>query len=186
MIPRALAAERVCQRVATTALVALYLLACSPSSSPRDVVPESRDVRSPPGTNNSEAYVHVARRPHGTVALAEARHMSDEDARMIVERIADELERCATGLEANNLLVEGAARVVAVAGPDGTPALNVRLAPGDAVARNALICIVAPVRATTLPAPRADATPGLAIEATWGPARASAGPARGADAGGPL
>lgn len=97
--------------------------------------------------------------------------MKDEDARTIVERVADDLERCATGLLAQGLLVEGAARVVAIAGPNGTPALNVRLAPGDAVAQNALLCIVAPVRATTFP-PSTSGTPGLAIEATWGPAKA--------------
>ncbi len=129
-------------------------------------------MRVTPDAGNDDAYVHVARRPHGVVALAEARHMKDEEARAIVERIADELERCATGLEAQDLLVEGAARVVAVAGPNGTPALNVRFAPGDAVAQNALLCLVAPVRATTLPLPTPRGTPGLAIEARWGPSRA--------------
>lgn len=154
---------------------------CSPS--PRDVVPESRDVRVTPDAGIGDAYVHVARRPHGVVALAEARHMKDEEARAIVERIADELERCATGLEAQRLLVEGAARVVAVAGPNGTPALNVRFAPGDAVTQNALLCLVAPVRATTLPLPTPSGTPGLAIEATWGPSRASPAPDTPDDAG---
>lgn len=116
--------------------------------------------------------------------------MRDEEARALVEKLADELERCAAGLDAQRLLVDGAARVVAVAGPNGTPALSVRLAPGDAVAQNALLCIVAPVRATTLPAPSAQVTPGLAIEATWGP-RGGAGGAEdsthfGPDAGGTL
>ena len=95
--------------------------------------------------------------------------MKDEEARMIVERIADDLERCATSLEAQRLLVDGAVRIVAVAGPNGIPALNVRLAPGDAVAQNALLCIVAPVRATSFPS-STKGTPGMAIEATWGPA----------------
>ena len=94
--------------------------------------------------------------------------MSDEAARGIVEHLADELERCATNLEARQLLVDGAVRVVAVAGADGTPALNVRLAPGDAALQNALLCIVAPIRAMTLPLPTSQGTPGLAIEATWG------------------
>jgi hypothetical protein len=140
--------------------------ACSPSS-PRDVVPESHDVIVVPDAGAGDAYVYVARRPHGVVALAEARKLGDDEARAIVDRLADELERCAAGLEAQHLLVEGAARVVAVAGPDGTPALNVRFAPGDAVAQNALLCLVAPMRAKTLPAAEA----GLAIEATWGPKR---------------
>jgi len=163
---------------------AALLLACSPS--PRDVVPESRDVRVIPDAGGGDAYVHVARRPHGAVALAEARHLKDEDARAIVERLADDLERCATTLEAQQLLVEGAARIVAIAGPGGTPALNVRLAPGDAVAQNALLCIIAPVRATMLPPPSKDGTPGLAIEASWGPiGHGGVSPATGAggDAG---
>jgi hypothetical protein len=151
--------------LAPLAFGSLIVLACSPS--PRDVVPESHDVRVVPDAGPGEAYVHVARRAHGVVALAEARHMTDDEARAIVERIADDLERCATSLEAQQLLVEGAARVVAVAGPTGTPALNVRFAPGDAVAQNALLCIVAPVRATTFPA-SSTGTPALAIEATWG------------------
>jgi hypothetical protein len=141
-----------------------------------------------PDAAGGEAYVHVARRPHGVVALAEARHIKDDEARAIVERLADELERCSANLESQGTLVEGAARVVAIAGPNGTPALNVRLAPGDAVAQNALLCIVAPVRTISLPPPTASATPGLAIEATWGPARATTAPATNApsDAGGPL
>ncbi len=147
------------------------LAACSPS--PRDVVPDSRDVRIQPGSDagaNPEAYVYVARRPHGVVALAEARHMSDVDAKEIVDRLANDLEECSQRLLAQGTLVEGAARIVAVAGPNGTPALNVRLAPGDAVAQNALLCLVAPVRAITFPrATTSNATPGMAIEATWGP-----------------
>jgi len=184
---RALAAHVFAGALATV----LAAAGCSPSS-PRDVVPESRDVRVTPDAGDGEAYVHVARRPHGAVALAEARHIEDAEARAIVERLADELERCAVGLEAQHLLVEGAARVVAVAGPDGTPALNVRLAPGDAVAQNALLCILAPVRATPLPPPDKGRRPGLAIEATWGPLstgtpRAPDVPDVGAgDAGAPL
>lgn len=156
-------------RACSFALVALVLAtACSPS--PRDVVPESRDVRAASDSKDpSETYVYVARRPHGVVALAEARHLPDDDARRIVDHIADDLERCAIGLEAQHLLVQGAARVVAVAGADGTPALNVRLAPGDAVAQNALLCILAPVRATPLPPPTKEGAPGIAIEATWSP-----------------
>lgn len=157
--------------------------ACSPS--PRDVVPESRDVNiAHPDAGDTDAYVHVARRPHGIVGLAEARYMKDEDARAIVERLANELERCAAALEAKRLLVEGAVRIAAVAGPEGTPALNVRLAPGDAVAQNALVCIIAPFRAMMLPPPNAQGSPGLAIEATWGPLRQPSAPK--GDAGGSL
>jgi hypothetical protein len=139
-------------------------------------VPDTREVRGAVGDGGAEpadAYVYVARRPRGVVALAEARQISDDDARKIVDRIADDLDRCAADLAAQGRLVPGAARVVAVAGPDGTPALNVRLAPGDAVAQNALVCLLAPLRAHPLPLEAAEAgasrPPGLAIEVTWAP-----------------
>lgn len=158
-----------------TVLLASWGLASCGSNGPRDVVPDSRDVRvtsQDAGVPaNPDAYVHIAKRRHGVVALAEARQMSEADAKALVDRWADDLERCATGLEAAGTLVEGAARIVAVGGPDGTPALNVKLAPGDAVAQNALLCLIAPVRASTLPAAKMGAAPGLAIEATWGPPR---------------
>jgi len=176
--------------VLTGGLPATVILSAGCSPSPRDVVPESRDVRVTPEAGAGDAYEHVARRPHGVVALAEARHIDGEAARAMVERLADDLERCATMLEAQGSLVEGAVRIVAVAGPDGTPALNVRLAPGDAVAQNALLCIIAPVRATPLPPAGNGVTPGLAIEATWGPAPARRGMATPSsppsDAGGTL
>jgi len=152
-------------------LLLVLVAACSPS--PRDIVPVTRDVRVTPdgGGGPGDAYQHVARRPHGVLALAEARNMKDDDARALTERWADEMERCMTSLESRGLLVEGAVRVVAVADAQGTPALNVKLAPGDAVAQNALLCIVAPVRASSLPPPASSTSnpAGLAIEATWGP-----------------
>lgn len=153
-------------------LAAILLAACTPS--PRDVVPESRDVRGAPSAAPADAYAYVARRKHGVVALAEARGLAEADARALVDRLADGLERCATGLEAGQSLVPGAARIVAVAGPNGVPALNVKLAPGDAVAQNALLCLVAPTRALTLPAEGA----GFAIEATWQPSSEGHGDGR--------
>ena len=166
-------------------LSAAAIGACSPSG-PRDVAGESRDVRVDPreaGAPAAETYVYIARRPHGVIALAEARNMSDEEAHEIVERLASELEACATRLEAERTLVEGAARIVAVAQPSGPPGLNVRIAPGGAVAQNALMCLIAPVRAIAFPPATAAGPPGMAIEATWGPRTASRAPG---DAGGPL
>lgn len=150
---------------------------CSPSG-PRDVAGENKDVRVDPreaGAPASEAYAYVAQRPHGVVALAEARNMTDEDARAIIDRLASDLEACATRLEAEHALVEGAARVVAIAQPEGPPALKVSIEPGGAIAQNALMCLVAPVRAIVFPKPAASGAPGMAIEAKWGPARANAG-----------
>ncbi len=44
-----------------------------------------------------------------------------------------------------------------------------KLAPGGDVAQNALMCLVAPIRALPL------AKGGLAVEYTWGPAKVNAG-----------
>jgi hypothetical protein len=138
------------------------------------VAGENKDVRVQPGgdagaTANSDAYAYVARRPHGVVALAEARQMTEEESHAIIDKLANDLETCATRLESEHTLVEGAARIVALAQPQGPPAMNVKLAPGGDVAQNALMCLVAPIRA--LPFTKG----GLAIEYTWGPARVDAG-----------
>jgi hypothetical protein len=123
------------------------------------------DAEPPPDT-----YEHVARAPHGIIALAEARHMAPAEAREIVERLTRDLDACAAELEAQGTLVDGAARIVAVSGPRGTvEGLNVRLAPGGAVAQNALLCLVAPLRAITFPKGTGGGAPAIAIEATWGP-----------------
>jgi hypothetical protein len=148
------------------AFAALAMWGCSPS--PPDVVPTSRDVRVVPDAGE-DTYGYVARRPHGVVALAEARDMDEAQAHALVDRFADDLERCATALDARGELVSGAARVVAVADPGGSPALNVKLAPGEAVAQNALLCLIAPIRSAAFPL--SGKRPGLAIEATWAPTK---------------
>jgi hypothetical protein len=97
--------------------------------------------------------------------------MSDADAQRIVDRVADDLETCARRVEQRGELVEGAVQLVAVTGSRGTAEVtDVRLAPGGPVAANALECILAPLRATTLPAATRAGVPALAIEATWGAA----------------
>lgn len=150
------------------ALAVVLVVACSPSG-PKDVAGENKDVRVQPSADAgtpSDAYAYVARRPHGVVALAEARQMSDDEAHAIIDKLASDLESCATRLESERTLVEGAARIIAVAQPSGPPALNVKLAPGGDVAQNALMCLVAPIR--SLPITKGA----LAIEYTWGPNKA--------------
>jgi hypothetical protein len=165
--------------------------ACAPS--PRDVAGGGEDVRLAPGeaattpaAPPADGYAHVARRARGVVALAEARHARGAVAAAFVERLADELEACAAALEARGELVFGAARIVALAGPQGTAeGLNVRLAPGGAVAQNALLCVLAPLRALPFPPSTDGVTPGLALEITWGPSPVRSGKLQpdGADAG---
>lgn len=144
---------------------------------PRDVVPETHDVRgdvpdaAPPPRPEQSPYAYVARRPRAAVGLVGAHFMSQSDAARIVNRIADNLEACARRLEQRGELVEGAVQLVAVTGSRGTAEVtNLRLAPGGPVAANALECIIAPLRASTLPAANKAGVPALAIEATWGAA----------------
>jgi hypothetical protein len=160
---------------ASALALGLALAACP--SPPRDVVPESHDVRgdvgdaAAPPSQEQSPYTYVARRPHAAVGLVGAHFMSDADAQRIVDRVADDLEGCARRVEQRGELAEGAAQLVAVTGSRGTAEVtDLRLAPGGPVAANALECIVAPLRATTLPAASKAGVPALAIEATWGPA----------------
>jgi hypothetical protein len=175
-------------RIVFAALVlglASALAGCPPSG--RDVVPETHDVRgaSPDAAApaHPDDYAYIARRPHAAVGLVGAHFMTDADAQRIVDRIADDLETCAGRVEQRGELVDGAVQLVAVTGSRGTADVtDMRLAPGGPVAANALECILAPLRATTLPAATKAGVPALAIEATWGPApsgNTDSGAARG-------
>ena len=166
-------------------LLAFATVACPGG---RDVVPDSHDVRGPSLDASSAApprtdgYAYVARRPHGAVGLVGAHHMREDEARRIVDRIADELETCARLLEERGNLVEGALQLVAVTGPRGNAEVSdIRLAPGGPVAANALECVVGPLRAGPFPAGTDAGVPAVAIEATWAPNRSGK-----ADSGRPL
>jgi hypothetical protein len=174
--------------LASASAFALALAGCPPSG--RDVVPETHDVRGAPEDAapppRPDAYAYVARRPHGAVGLIGAHFMSDADAQRIVDRIADDLETCAEGLDKRAALVEGALQLVAVTGSRGNAEVtDIRFAPGGPVAANALECIVAPLRATPLPAATRAGVPALAIEATWAPLHSPPSDAA-LDAGRPL
>lgn len=155
------------------------------SNGPRDVAVASNDERAndvrandervtDAGAAPSNGYVHVARRDHGAIGLVGAKRMSEADAVRFVDRLADELEACAVRQEARGLLVPGAASLVVVGGANGAATVgDLQLAPGGAVAANALECLIAPARAATLPRGTADGAAALAVEATWTPIRVS-------------
>jgi hypothetical protein len=155
-------------------------LALSYGCATRDSIPETHDVHQTASPAPSEdAYVHVARRPLAVIGLAEARGMSNELASRAVDHLADALDSCATELGRQGKLVDGTARIVAMVGADGAVGgLNVKLAPGAAVAANALLCLVTPLKLTTFDAGEASdagsAARGFAIEASWGPRVAAA------------
>jgi hypothetical protein len=156
--------------------LSLVSVACGGGA--KDIVPESRDVRvtDPAAIDDaykkaSDGYVYVARRSLGIVALAEARGMDDAVATRVIDRLADQLDACAATLAKQGKLVSGALRVVAPVTADGAiGAINLKLAPGNDVAANALLCLVAPLKLIAFPPADAGAR-GLAIEATWGPTK---------------
>ena len=144
----------------------------------RDVATESRDIRGvdpadAPAQPAKDAYEYVARRPLGTVALAEGRGLSREISQRATDRVADALQRCASDLAARGKLVKGAGRVVALIAPDGNlSGLQVKVAPGTDVAANAILCFIAPIKSLTFPVADADAgngQRGIALEAAWSP-----------------
>lgn len=145
--------------------------ACASAGSARDTVPASSDVRTREDApaRSQEAYGYVATRPHVVVALAEARGIDDSSAHRMVDDLASRVSACFLALASRGELAEGAARIVLVAGPEGgVGGLRVRLAPGDAVTRNALLCVAPAVKLVPLPAPPREAKVGMALELTWG------------------
>jgi hypothetical protein len=155
---------------------ALALAACPTAG--RDVATDARDVRvtetdgSAPVQARGDGYVFVARRPHGAVGLVGTHFVNDDEARRLVDRVADELESCARRLDAAGTLVEGATSLVVVTGTRGNAEISdIRFAPGGAVAANALECIVAPLRASPFPSGTDAGIPAVALEATWAPNR---------------
>jgi hypothetical protein len=95
--------------------------------------------------------------------------MTDAAASQAVDHLADALDACATDLGRNGKLVDGAARVVVRVGDGGAiDGLNVTLAPGSAVAANALLCLITPIKLMTFE-PIDGGARAFAIEAAWGP-----------------
>ena len=94
------------------------------------------------------------------------------------DHLADALDACATNLAAKGRLVEGTIRIEASVADDGSVRVgHVTVAPGDAVAANALLCVMAPLKLTTFPAGAGDGgARRLAIDASWGPGQGRKGP----------
>jgi hypothetical protein len=155
---------------ALAALVALAGLTSACASAGRDVVPETHDVHVA-ATGAEGAYVHVARRPLGFVALAQQVGLGADVGAGASEHLADALDACATNLAAKGKLVEGTIRVDATVARDGSVSLpHLTIAPGDAVAANAILCVVAPLKLMMFPVDAGDAGPrSFAIDASWGP-----------------
>lgn len=151
-------------------------------SEPRDVVSPSVNTQAPRGPNanassaqdaaaptntSREGYVYVARRPHVTVGLAEAREMDATEANRVIDSLAESFETCAAKLDAEKKLGPGAGRLVVLVDERGhVTATDAKLAPGSEVAEAALLCLVAPARALAYP-PGKGSRRGMAVEAMW-------------------
>ncbi len=163
------------RRAALATWIASAITACG-GQGVRDVALEGQDVHATDAADagSNETYHHVAQRPRVSLGLAEARRLEAADARELVERLATAFEGCAEKLEREGSLPGGAGRVVAVTNEGGVVVgLNVRSEPGADVTRVIYVCLVAPLRATTFPAPTKappDAKPqGIALEVAWKP-----------------
>jgi len=157
---------------ARAAVFALLAAVAACGGAARDVVPESHDVvkSETQGEGDRGSYAHVAKRAMGFVALA-GEHGVGDAAVGAVERLADSLDVCATDLAQRGKLVDGAVRVRLSIAPDGAPVVShVDVAPGNAVAANAILCVLAPLKLLTFPPSDGAATARtMEIDATWGP-----------------
>jgi hypothetical protein len=156
--------------------VVLSLLAACGGAT-QDVVPETHDVVKSE-TQAQGSYAHVAKRPMGFVALSGEQGLGSAVANGAVERLADSLDGCATDLAQKGKLVDGAVRLRVAVAPDGAPVVShVDVAPGNAVAANAILCVLAPLKLLGFPPAEAGAAPRtIAIDATWGPPTAAPPP----------
>jgi hypothetical protein len=167
---------------AVRAVLAVSVATSACAHTTRDVVPETHDVRvtGGGGQGTQAAYAHIARRPLGFVALARQVGLGDEIGARATEHLADALDACATTLAAKGRLVDGTIRIDATVAPDGSVTLgHVTVAPGDSVAANALLCVVAPLKLTVF-SPDAGGqgsapARGFTIDASWGPPQTGAG-----------
>jgi hypothetical protein len=141
----------------------------------RDVVPETHDVVGASAATGGGAYAYVARRPLGFVAIARQTGLGAEVGERAAEHWADALDACATDLAAKGRLVDGAVRIDASVTPDGSVVVShVTVAPGAAVAANALLCVIAPLKQTTFSAQADAGARSFAFDASWGPGGAGA------------
>jgi hypothetical protein len=160
--------------LSTAALVASSLAvaaACGPNT--RDVVPVTPETRADGGATGSASgdagadlngYMYIAKTSHGAVGLADSRGMPERDAISLVAQLARDFDACATKLQNQGVLVRGAGRFLAVV-QNGRPVYDAKLEPGDRVAQNALLCVMAPLKSYPIPG-TADGR-GLAIEIAW-------------------
>jgi hypothetical protein len=137
----------------------------APGTQSHDVV-----VAGPQAAPSSQGYEYVAKRPLGVVALAEARGLDPQLARVAIDRLADALDQCVTEEGRKGAPVDGAARIVVQLDDAGNVAgTTLKVDPRPGAPQSAVVCLLAPLRMLGFGASDAGAR-GLAIEALWGSA----------------
>jgi hypothetical protein len=148
-------------------MASVLVMSCSPSG-PRDASdPHAHDVVT---HEIPEGYEYVVKKPHGVLALAEARGIPKDSARRAMDRLATDFDACLADLERKGTLKPGAARVVVPLGAGGIAGQPlVRVSEGPDTTATTILCIVAPVKMLAFPpaSPTEAGAPGMAIEATW-------------------
>lgn len=137
----------------------------SPSSSARPPAASTQPTATP-----LDGYVYVARSKRVSVGLAEARGLTPEEARAVVDRLASAFEACAARL---GPLAPGAARLVVLLDERGrVTGSDAKLAPGSETAHAGLLCLISPARGLSYPPASPASGPargarGFAVEAAW-------------------
>lgn len=157
-------------RTRAALLVSVACFGCT--GGPKDALdPTHHDVRTDDaGASQTDGYAYVAHKPLVAVGLVEARGIGDDEARKVVDRVAENATACFERFSREGSLTQGAVRVVVSVddgGVVGQPALTFSAAQGAAV--QGMLCVVASLRMATF-SPTAPGGPqrALAIEAAWG------------------
>ncbi len=144
-----------------------------PSPAAADAGPRASPVATPAPATGTDGYVYVARSRRVSVGLAEARGLTPDEARSVVDRLAGAFEACAARLGS---LAPGAARLVVLLDERGrVTGSDAKLAPGSETARAGLLCLISPARGLSYPSLSPAAGPpasrrgarGFAVEAAW-------------------
>lgn len=159
--------------VAFCSLAAFCALAIA-CGAPRDTVEIGRSTKDGPpkpvGDAGPPGYEYVVRRSLGTVGLAERDGLEPAEAHALVDLVASDLDRCLGEFLEQGHLARGAARVEAnVDENGGLTNVDIRVSPGEDATKNAVLCVITPVRKFAFTSSKAHKPRRAAIEAVWQP-----------------
>lgn len=144
----------------------LFLALVGCAAGPRDTLGGGGPVVHADTGAGPASYAYLARRSIVAVGLAGAHGLSDEEARALVDRVADAANAC---FRRRPNLTPGVGRIelpIDAGGLAGAPA--VAFSPAEASALG-MLCVLAPLRmATFSPASEDAGARSITIESAWG------------------